>query len=127
MASVVVFVTFALLNVVSCTIYNVTSDDDCCLGISCDDCHNLQHYLPNPMKYLTDGVQLYFLPGIHLLHTNMTMQNVHNLSFIGISANVKCTASLVHITMVNNTNQILLSVIVVKVCLIIILVYQLFC
>ena len=71
----------ALLSVLfttTCTIYNVTPDDT-----KCQHCHNLQRYLLNTTKYFTSNTQLLFLPGLHQLHTNLIIQNVHNISLIG--------------------------------------------
>jgi len=71
-----------LLSITTCTIYNVTPDDN-----TCHHCHNLQHYLLNATKYFTSNTQLLFLPGLHHLHTNFIIQNVHNISVIGSTTN----------------------------------------
>ena len=53
----------------------------------CHHCHNLQYYLFNITKYFTSNTQLLFLPGLHHLHTDLIIQNVHNISLIGSTAN----------------------------------------
>ena len=78
---------------------------------TCHHCHNLQHYLLNITKYFTSNTQLLFLPGLHHLHTDLIIQNVHNISLIGSTANsttldtviIQCTSS-VGIVMTNITN-----------------------
>ena len=72
----------SLIHFTTCTIYNVTPDDT-----TCHHCHNLQHYLLNTTKYFTSNTQLLFLPGLHHLHTNLIIQNVHNISLIGSTTN----------------------------------------
>ena len=100
-----IIVILTTVHVTSCTVYNVTSDD----SISgCHHCLNLQHYLSNVTKH--SNTQLYFLPGLHHLHTDLIIQNVHNISLIGSTANgatpdavIQC-ASSVGIVMINITN-----------------------
>ena len=89
------------------TVYTVTPDDH---NATCHHCHNLQHYLLNITKYFTSNTQLLFLPGLHHLHTDLIVQNVHNISLIGSTANgttltviIQCNSS-VGITMSNITN-----------------------
>ena len=90
------------------TIYTVTPDDS---NTTCHHCHNLQHYLLNITKYFTSNTQLLFLPGLHHLHTDLIIQNVHNISLIGSTANgttldtviIQCNSS-VGITMNNITD-----------------------
>ena len=72
----------SLIYITTCTIYNVTPDDT-----TCYHCHSLQHYLLNTTKYFTTNTQLLFLPGLHHLHTNFIIQNVHNISLIGSTTN----------------------------------------
>ena len=73
-----------LLRIVTCTVYNVIPDDD---NITCNHCHTLQYYQLNISKYFTSNTQLLFLPGLHHLHTDLIIQNVHNISLIGSTAN----------------------------------------
>ena len=82
------FVTYSLLllpllHITTCTVYTVTPDDHYYPNTTCHHCHNLQHYLLNSTKYFTSNTQLLFLPGLHHLHTNLIVQNVHNISLIG--------------------------------------------
>ena len=75
------------VNITTCTVYTVTPDDHCYPNTTCHHCHNLQHYLLNITKYFTSNTQLLFLPGLHHLHTDLIIQNVHNISLIGSTAN----------------------------------------
>ena len=77
----------SLLHITTCTVYTVTPDDHYYPNTTCHHCHNLQHYLLNITKYFTSNTQLLFLPGLHHLHTDLTIQNVHNISLIGSTAN----------------------------------------
>ena len=89
----------------------MTPDDHYYPNTTCHHCHNLQHYLLNVTKYFTSNTQLLFLPGLHHLHTDLIIQNVHNISLISSTANgttldtviIQCNSS-VGITMSNNTN-----------------------
>ena len=100
-----IIVILSTVHVTSSTVYNVTPDD----SISgCHRCLNLQHYLSDVTKH--SNTQLYFLPGLHHLSTEFIIQNVHNISFIGSTANgaipdtvIQC-ASSVGIVMTNITN-----------------------
>ena len=93
------------------TVYTVTPDDHYYPNTTCHHCHNLQHYLLNITKYFTSNTQLLFLPGLHHLHTDLIVQNVHNISLIGSTANgttldtviIQCNSS-VGITMSNITD-----------------------
>ena len=86
-------------------------DDHYYPNTTCHYCHNLQHYLLNVTKYFTSNTQLLFLPGLHQLHTDLIIQNVHNISLIGSTANgttldtiiIQCNSS-VGITMSNIVN-----------------------
>ena len=73
----------SLLNITTFTVYTVTPDDHYYPNTTCHHCHNLQHYLLNITKYFTSNTQQLFLPGIHHLHTDLIIQNVHNFSLIG--------------------------------------------
>ena len=102
--------------------YNVTPDDHYYPNTACHHCHNLQHYLLNITKYFTSNTQLLFLPGLHHLHTDLIIQNVHNVSLIGSTTNgttpdtvIQCNSS-VGIVMTNITNLIV-SNIAVRSCL----------
>ena len=64
----------------------------------------------NITKYFTSNTQLHFLPGLHHLHTDLIIQNVHNISLIGSIANgttldtvIQCNSS-VGIAVTNITN-----------------------
>ena len=99
------------LNTTTGSVYNVTTDDHYYPNTTCHHCHNLQHYLLNT-KYFTSDTQLLFLPGLHHLHTDLIIQNVHNISLIGSTTNdttpdtaIQCNSS-VGIVMTNITNLI---------------------
>ena len=103
---------------VTCTVYTVTPDDHYYPNTTCHHCHNLQHYLLNITKYFTSNTQLLFLPGLHHLHTDLIIQNVHNISLIGSTANgttldtvIQCNSS-VAIVITNITNLTIKNVII---------------
>ena len=93
------------------TVYTVTPDDHYYPNTTCHHCHNLQHYLLNVTKYFASNTQLLFLPGLHHLHTDLIIQNFHNISLIGSTANgttldtaiIQCNSS-VGITLSNITD-----------------------
>ena len=94
----------SLLHITICTVYTVTPDDHYYPNTTCHHCHNLQHYLLNITKYFTSDTQLVFLPGIHHLHTDLIIQNVHNISLIGNTANGTSSVT------VNMTNTFMLMI-----------------
>ena len=91
-------------------VYNVTPDDHYYPNTTCHHCHNIQHYLLNTTKYFTSNTQLLFLPGLHHLHTDLIIQNVHNISLIGCTTNGTTPDTVIHcnssvgIVMTNITN-----------------------
>ena len=108
----------SLLHISTCTFYTVTSDDHYYPNTTCHHCHNLQHYLLNITKYFTSNTQLLFLPGLHHLHTDLIIQDVHNISLIGSTANgttldtvIQCNSS-VGILMNNITNLTMKNMII---------------
>ena len=109
------------MDTVTSTIYTVTPDDHYYPNTTCHHCHNPQHYLLNITKYFKSNNQLLFLPGLHHIHTDLIIQNIHNISLIGRTANgttldavIQCNSS-VDIVMTNITN-LTLSDITVKNC-----------
>ena len=109
----------SLLHITTCTVYTVTPDDHYYPNTTCHHCHNLQHYLLNVTKYFTSNTQLLFLPGLHHLHTDLIIQNVHNISLIGIIANgttlntvIKCGLSV--ILMINVSKPTVKNMIIQK-------------
>ena len=76
-----------LTTTTTCPLYNMTPDGYYYPSTTCYNCHNLQHHLLNVTKYFTSNTQLLFLPGLHHLHTDLIIQNVHNISIIGSTAN----------------------------------------
>ena len=83
---------------------------------TCHHCHKLQHYLLNITKYFTSNTQLLFQPGLHHLHTDLIIHNVHNISLIGGTTNgtirdtaIQCNSS-VGIVMTNITNLIVTNI-----------------
>ena len=106
----------SLLHITTGSVYNVTPDDD--PNTTCHHCHNLQHYLLNTSKYLTSNTKLLFLPGLHHLHTDLIIQNIHNISLIGSTTNgktpdtvVQCNSS-VGIILRNITNLAMKNIII---------------
>ena len=83
----VVFIIILLLPVciTTCAVYNVIPDDHnyYYFNITCHHCHTLQYYHLNTTKYFTSNSQLFFFPGLHHLHSDLTIENVQNISFIG--------------------------------------------
>ena len=63
--------------------------------------------LPNTTKYFTSNTQLLFLPGLHHLHTDLIIQNVHNISLIS------CTSDNTLLTTMIDCNS-LFSIIIKK-------------
>ena len=108
----------SLLHITTSTVYTVTPDDHYYPNTTCHHCHNLHHYLLNVTKYFTSNTQLLFLPGLHHLHTDLIIQNVHNISLIGSTANdttldtvIQCNSS-VAILMTNITNLAMKNLII---------------
>ena len=108
----------SLLQIITCTVYTVTPDDHYYPNTTCHHCHNLQHYLLNITKYFTSNTHLLFLPGPHYLHTDLVIQNVHNISLIGSTANgttldtvIQCNSS-VGIEMINITDLTIRNMII---------------
>ena len=114
-----VLVIFSIINAINCNVYYVTSDHHYC-DISSHHCGNLQSYLLNTSKYFTPHTQLVFLPGLHHLSVNFTIQNVHNISIIGRTANgvittIQCSAMELFI-IITNVTQLMIKDIVVTDC-----------
>ena len=106
----------SLLHIATGRVYSVTPDDRYYPNTTCHHCHNLQHYLLNTNKYFTSNTQLHFLPGLHHLHIDLIIQNVHNISLIGSTTNdttpdtaIQCNSS-VGIVMTNITNLIVTNI-----------------
>ena len=94
-------------------------DDYCYTKATCHNCHNLQHYLLNITKYFTSNTQLLFLSGLHQLHTDLIIQNVHNISLVGSTTNattlntviIQCNSS-VGVIMSNITNLTMVKLVI---------------
>ena len=103
----------SLLHITTGSVYNVTPDDHYYPNTTCHHCHNLQHYLLNTTKYFPSNTQLLFLPGLHHLHTDLIIQNVHNISLIGNGTTpdtvIQCNSSI-GIVMTNITNLIVTNI-----------------
>ena len=111
----------SLLHITTCTVYTVTPDDHYYPNTTCNHCHNLQHYLLNITKYFTSNTQLLFLPGLHHLHTHLIIQNVHNISLIGSTANgttldtvIQCNSSVG--ILMNNITNLTMNNMIIKDC-----------
>ena len=109
------------VNTVTSTVYTITPDGHYYPNTTCHHCHNLQHYLLNITDYFISNTQLLFLPGLHHLHTDLIIQNVHNISLIGSTANgttldtvIQCNLSVAIV--VTNITNLTISDIIVKNC-----------
>ena len=111
---------YSLLHITTSTVYTVTPDDHHYPNTTCHHCHNLQHYLLNVTKYFTSNTQILFLPGLHYLDTDLIIQNVHNISLIGSTANSTTVDTVIqcmyggpaHITIANVSTLIIKNLIV---------------
>ena len=101
----------SLLHTTTSSVYTVVPDDD--YNTTCHHCYNLQHYLLNTTKYFTSNTQLLFLPGLHHLHTDLSIQNVHNISLIGITPStiIDCSPS-VGIVITNVVNVVIMDMVI---------------
>ena len=111
------FLLTSLLCVITCDVYIVTPDDyHYYPNTTCHHCHNLQHYLLNVTKYFTSNAQLVFLPGKHYLHTDLIIQNVHNITLIGSMDNDTTPVSVIcyHSSMINGIAIINSTIVTVK-------------
>ena len=103
-----IFLYKVLVCIAVSSIHTVAPKDS---NTTCYHCHNLQYYLLSVTKYFTSNTQLLFLPGLHHLYTDLIIQNVHNISLIGSTANgttldtaiIQCNSS-VGITLSNITD-----------------------
>ena len=107
----------SLLHITTCTVYTVTPDDHYYPNTTCHHCHNLQHYLLNVTKYFTSNTQLLFLPGPHHLHTDLIIQNVHNISLIGSKTSdttptTVITISVTFISMINVSKLMISNILI---------------
>ena len=103
----------SLLQITTCTVYTVTPDDHYYPNTTCHHCHNLQHYLLNITKYFTSNIQLLFLPGLHHLHTDLIIQNVHNISLIGsTTSDTVIMSNFSAISMINITRLTIKNIII---------------
>jgi len=84
-----------LLHTTNSSVYIVISDDHYYTNTTCHHCHNLHHYLLNTTKYFTSNTQLLYLPGLHHLHTDLIVQNVHSISLIGTTTNSTHLATII--------------------------------
>ena len=111
----------SLLHITTCTVYTVTPDDHYYPNTTCHHCHNLQHYLLNITKYFTSNTQLLFLPGLHHLHTDLIIQNVHNISLIGGTANgttlgtvIKCSDHHTTCVTIANVSMVTITTLIIE-------------
>ena len=105
----------SLLHSTAGSVYNVRPDDP---NTTCHHCHNLQHYLLNTTKYFTSNTKLFFLSGLHHLHNDLIIQNIHNISLIGSTTNgttpdtvIQCKSS-VSVVIINVTNLIMKNMVI---------------
>ena len=106
------YITYLLLLIVSslayttnCLVYYVVPDDH----YLATNNNTLQHYLNNSDTYFTSNAQLVFLPGKHHLHTDLTVENVMNISLHGVNQTemnntiIHCTTST-RVVIINSDN-----------------------
>ena len=111
----ILITSLSLLHITSCIVYNVIPED---YNTTCNHCRTLQYYQLNVNRYFTSNTQLLFLPGIHYLHTHLMIEDAHNLSLIGSTANGSALdtviqyVNLVSIVMTNITNLTLKNLII---------------
>ena len=102
-------ISLMLMSVINGNVYYIAPDDDYCDNdIPHHRCGNFQNYLLNASKYFTNHTQINFLPGVHHLSTNLSIQNAYNVSFIGgvhngIYTIIRCTTKRLFIKMFNIT------------------------
>ena len=109
----------SLVHITTCSLHTVIIDHHYHSNTTCHNCHNLQYYLLNTTKYFTSNTQFFFLPGIHYLHANLIIQNVHNFSLIGsketiLPTIIQCNKYLSQIV-INNVSQLTLKDITIDV------------
>ena len=102
MSVLILLLLISSLDVIICNIYIVTPNDHYYPNTMCHHCHNLQYYLLNVTKYFTSNTQLLFLPGVHYLHTGLTIHNVHNISLIGSADDNVTPVSIIQYYSTNN-------------------------
>ena len=120
MSTMISLLILSLLHASTCNIYTVTVTPDDggdhqfrrYLNTTCHHCHNLQHYLLNVTKYFTSNTQLCFLPGVYHLHTDLIIENVHNISVIGSTANDTTPVSVIQCYPTNDGIAIINSTLV---------------
>ena len=109
--TVLLLVVSTLLHVKTlATVYTVTPDDHYYPNTTCHHCHNLQHYLLNVTKYFTSNTHLLFLPGLHHLHTDLIIQNIHNISLIGNETTIQSNLSFILMNNVSNLTIINITI-----------------
>ena len=91
----------ALLHKGSSTTYFVKSDDE---HYSINSAHTLSHYLMNRNKYFTSHTKLQFLPGMHILQSDMVLQDVKNFTICGNDSIIHCNGLAITAGAVNVTN-----------------------
>ena len=113
----------SLLHIVTSTVYTVTPDDQYHPNTTCHDCHNLQYYLLNITKYFTSNTRLLFLPGLHHLHTDLIIQDAHNISLIGSTANgttldtvIQCNSTDSFGVLISNITNITIRDLIIQNC-----------
>ena len=97
------------INVINCNVYHITPDTGYCNNnISYHYCGDLQSLLLSTSSNFMANTQLTFLPGLHHLSANLSIQNVYNITLVGSVANgktatIQCSTKQLLITMTNTT------------------------
>ena len=113
------FIFLSLLHLISP--YTVVPDS-CHTNATCHHCHDLHYYVQNSTKYFTHNTQLLFQPGVHCLHTDLVIENVHNVSLIGRSNDSSNTSTVIQCNstvgiIMKNVTKLSMENMVIKNCL----------
>ena len=106
------------VNVIKCNVYFITPDAGYCNNnISYHYCGSLQNFLLSTSSNFVANTQLTFLPGLHHLSANLSIQHVYNITLVGSVANgttatIQCSTEQLLITMTNITQLTIKDVVI---------------
>ena len=99
---VIYIITIALLlHRVSSKTYSVIPDEG---DNSTENAHNLNYYLIHSDEYLTSHMRLQFLPGEHVLQSDMIIENKINFTLCGNNSVIQCNGSAITVGAINVTD-----------------------
>ena len=90
-----------LLHKVSSKTYLVTSDDG---NNSTENAHTLNYYLMHSNECLTSHTRLQFLPGEHVLQSDMIIEDKINFTLCGNGSVIQCNGSAITVGAINVTD-----------------------